>query len=324
MGDASLASLLNAPIAFYTPEVLAGAPVAEGTRFELYDSRAAAIAAADGPHLAYLTYFPGPIRGLTPGTPVQMKGVQVGRVRDVRLRYMPETAIAGDAGDAGDRSARAGVPRTDGTTREELRARMNDALQQLVRQGHAGARWRPAWCCPGRARCRSRSSPRRARPLVVDERPADHPGRRGRRAGWTGAMAAVTEVAEHDRSLPLREIAARPCAARAPERLDALVSDPAARCRACGVAGNSATLGRERRRSPSGRQRPAGQNIGPDRESLRKRRRRRPSRRQESRAAPRHFAEAELRRRGADPRADPRGRSRPRRWPSISVRIPTR
>ena len=68
------------------------AEVAEGTRFELHDSRAAAVAAADGPHLTYLTYFPGPVGGLKPGTPVQMKGVQIGRVRDVRLRYVPQTA----------------------------------------------------------------------------------------------------------------------------------------------------------------------------------------------------------------------------------------
>ena len=34
----AIASLLTAPVAFYTPDVLAGAPVAERTRFELHES----------------------------------------------------------------------------------------------------------------------------------------------------------------------------------------------------------------------------------------------------------------------------------------------
>ena len=77
MGDASISSLLNAPVGFYTPEVMAGAPVAARERTSSSTIRARpAMAAADGPHLTYLTYFPGPIDGLTPGTPVQMKGMQ--------------------------------------------------------------------------------------------------------------------------------------------------------------------------------------------------------------------------------------------------------
>jgi len=90
MTGASLASLINAPVEFTTPDVIPGAPVAEGTHFILYDSQQQAEAAGEG--LTYVTYFPGPVNGLAPGTPVQMKGVEVGRVRDVRLRYLPQTA----------------------------------------------------------------------------------------------------------------------------------------------------------------------------------------------------------------------------------------
>ena len=72
MGANGLASLLSSPVGFYTPEVLAGAPVPESSHFKLYDTEPAAIAASDGPHLTYLTYFQGPIGGLTPGTPVKM------------------------------------------------------------------------------------------------------------------------------------------------------------------------------------------------------------------------------------------------------------
>jgi len=91
-GGGGIASLLSAPIAFSTPEVLAGPPAPNGTRFQLYESPAAAEAATDGPQIAYVTYFPGTVHGLVAGTSVQMKGVPVGRVRDVRLRYVPETA----------------------------------------------------------------------------------------------------------------------------------------------------------------------------------------------------------------------------------------
>src|SRR5262249_2340589 len=124
-----------APIGFYTPEVMAGAPVANGTRFELHDSRAAAVAAADGPHLTYLTYFPGPIGGLKPGTPVQMKGVQIGRVRDVRLRYLPQTASLETPVtiEIDPRELEFNV--SDNTSRADLRNAMNTALQNLVSRG---------------------------------------------------------------------------------------------------------------------------------------------------------------------------------------------
>ena len=90
MGGGGVQSLLVPPVAFYTPEVLPGAAVPEGTHFTLFESEGAAVAAADGQHLTYMTYFAGPVRGLKPGTPVEMKGVQVGHVRDVRLRYVPQ------------------------------------------------------------------------------------------------------------------------------------------------------------------------------------------------------------------------------------------
>ena len=36
---------MSSPVSFYTPDVMAGSPVSQGTRFELHDSDAAAIAA---------------------------------------------------------------------------------------------------------------------------------------------------------------------------------------------------------------------------------------------------------------------------------------
>src|SRR5688572_23672710 len=135
MGAGGLTSLLNAPISFYTPEVLAGAPVPERTRFDLHPSEGAAIAAADGPHIVYLTYFPGPIRGLTAGTPVQMKGVQVGRVREVRLRYIPQRAVLETPVTLEIDPRKLEFPITASTTREDVRRMMDEALAALVRRG---------------------------------------------------------------------------------------------------------------------------------------------------------------------------------------------
>jgi paraquat-inducible protein B len=127
MNGASLAALINAPVEFITPEVLPGLPVADGTRFELYDSQQQAEAAAGGPQLAYVTFFPGPVNGLRAGTPVQMKGVPVGSVQDVRLRYVPQNA-----------TLQTPVTFTIDPRKLELpldRAALNDALSKLVYKG---------------------------------------------------------------------------------------------------------------------------------------------------------------------------------------------
>src|SRR5438045_2791442 len=104
-------------------------------RFELYVSDGAAMAAADGPQLTYVTYFPGPVRGLAPGTAVTMKGVAVGRVRDVRLRYVPENATLQTPVTIEIDPRKLEIAVNDATSREELRTRMNDAMARLVSKG---------------------------------------------------------------------------------------------------------------------------------------------------------------------------------------------
>lgn len=224
MGDASLSSLLNAPVSFYTPEVLAGPPVAEGARFELHPSRAAAIASSDGPHLNYLTYFPGPIGGLTPGTPVQMKGVQVGRVREVRLRYLPETASLETPVmiEIDPRLLEFDIGAS--TTREDLRRRLDDALAALVRKGMR-ANLNTSLVLPGASAVslEMTAAPNTGR-LVIENNPPIIPAATGG-SGLEGAMAAITDVANTVRGLPLREIAENFRTTSA--RMNALVSDPA-------------------------------------------------------------------------------------------------
>jgi paraquat-inducible protein B len=224
MGDASLSSLLSSPIGFYTPEVMAGAPVAEGTRFQLHDSRPAAIAAADGPHLTYLTYFQGPIGGLTPGTPVRMKGVQVGRVRNVRLRYVPENASLETPVVIEIDPRELEFTVTDATTRADLRASMNDALQRLVQKGMR-ATLATSLVLPGASAVSLEmvAAPNTGRLVVTNDPPIIPAAAAG--DGLAGAMGAITDVANTIRSLPLREIAAD--IRSTTRRLDALVNDPA-------------------------------------------------------------------------------------------------
>jgi paraquat-inducible protein B len=223
MGDASLASLLNAPIAFYTPDVLAGAPAADGSRFQLYNSRNAAIAASDGPHMTYLTYFPGPINGLTVGTPVTMKGVQVGRVRDVRLRFVPETAALETPVTLEIDPRELEFDVNASTTREELRARLNDALGRLVHTG-TRATLSTSLVLPGvSAVALTDVAGTGSGRLVVENDPPIIPAAAAG-DGISGALSAVTDVANQIRSLPIREIAEHMRSTAS--RLNTLVSDP--------------------------------------------------------------------------------------------------
>jgi paraquat-inducible protein B len=223
MGGASLASLLSAPIAFYTPDVMAGPPVASGTRFELYETQAAAEAAADGPQLTYLTYFPGSVAGLTPGTPVQMKGVQVGRVRDVRLRYRRDTASLETPVMLEVDPRRLELEVIDTTTREDLRREMNSVLATLVQKG-LRARLATSLVLPGASAVGLDmvAKPGTGR-LVMTSDPPIIPAASGG-SGVEGALAAVGDVAARIRDLPIEEIAGH--LRSTAQRIDTLVHDP--------------------------------------------------------------------------------------------------
>jgi paraquat-inducible protein B len=219
----SLASLLSAPISFYTPGVLAGPPVAEGTHFELYESQGAAEAAADGPHLTYLTYFPGPIHGLIAGTPVQMKGVQVGRVREVRLRYLPASASLETPVTLEIDPRLLEFPVTEATTREDLRRAMDDALAQMVRKGMR-ATLSTSLVLPGASAVALENT---ARPntgrLVTEHDPPIIPAAAAG-SGLEGALGAINGVAGRINNLPIEEIAGH--LRSTSQRLDQLVHDP--------------------------------------------------------------------------------------------------
>jgi paraquat-inducible protein B len=223
LGGASIGSLLTAPIAFYTPEVLAGDEVAAGSHFELYDSESTAIAAADGPHMTYMTYFPGNIKGLTAGTSVQMKGVQIGHVRDVKLRYVPESASLETPVIFEIDPRLLQIDVASSTTREDVRVRTNDVLQRLVQKGMR-ATLSTSLVLPGASGISLDivASPGSGRLVTTTDPPIVPAASSG--TGIEGALSAINDVAGRIRNLPIEEIAGH--LRSTAQRLDTLVHDP--------------------------------------------------------------------------------------------------
>jgi paraquat-inducible protein B len=215
LGGASLASLLSAPIAFITPDVLPGAPAADRTRFELYDSRAQAEAAA-GAQLTYLVFFPGPVKGLEAGTSVQMKGVQVGLVQDVRLRYVPQTASLVTPVRIGIDPRKLELPLD--------RATLNDALDKLVWKG-LRATLASSLVFPGASGVSLEmvGRPGTARLVLTNNPPIIPAAQAG--GGIEGALSSLSRIAGRIENLPIEEIAGH--LRRTTQRIDALVHDPA-------------------------------------------------------------------------------------------------
>ncbi len=222
LGDASLASLASPGFSFYTPEVLAGPPVPEGTRFELYESRSAAVAAADGPQLEYLTYFPGPVKGLGAGTPVEMRGVQVGAVRGVALRYVAASASLETPVVFVVDARKLGLDNPTVGSRDELRARTDAALGALVHKGMR-ARLATSLILPGAGAVSLDmvGSPGTAQ-LVLSSDPPIVPAAGGG-AGIEGVLGSVERLAATIDDLPLRQIAGN--LQSAARRVDALTRD---------------------------------------------------------------------------------------------------
>ena len=82
----SLASVLLGGIAFGAPDPAgAGDPVPEGAEFPLYATRRAALEHKFERRQEWRLAFVGSVRGLLPGAPVELRGIRVGEVKDVRL-----------------------------------------------------------------------------------------------------------------------------------------------------------------------------------------------------------------------------------------------
>lgn len=94
----SLVTLLAGGVAFQPlTEDDAGEPVGENTRFELYADQTTALAPPDGAEMLVALRFFQSLRGLTVGAPVDFKGVELGKVKTIRLEYDPaQRRFAGD------------------------------------------------------------------------------------------------------------------------------------------------------------------------------------------------------------------------------------
>jgi paraquat-inducible protein B len=84
----SLQALLLGGIAFDTPTTDSHAPPTPANHvFPLFADRDAAANADYSRRIPVVSYFPGSVRGLGPGSEVTMHGLKVGQVTDVRLMY---------------------------------------------------------------------------------------------------------------------------------------------------------------------------------------------------------------------------------------------
>jgi len=82
----SLQAVILGGIAFDTrPEGTGEGPSPKDSEFELYADKEAALSTPYGPQVAYLVHFGGSVRGVGVGTPVELLGIRVGQVTDVRL-----------------------------------------------------------------------------------------------------------------------------------------------------------------------------------------------------------------------------------------------
>jgi paraquat-inducible protein B len=85
----SLEALLAGGIVFDTMERSGpDQPSPEESTFKLYENASAAQNDPYGPRLSYVLQFPGSVRGLEVGAPVELEGIRVGRVSDIHLGGM--------------------------------------------------------------------------------------------------------------------------------------------------------------------------------------------------------------------------------------------
>jgi paraquat-inducible protein B len=88
----SLAALLAGGIAFDTPSIARpGEQATAGSEFPLFDSFASVGEAQFTEKMPYLVSFDGSVRGLSPGAPVEFRGIKIGRVTDISLMADPGT-----------------------------------------------------------------------------------------------------------------------------------------------------------------------------------------------------------------------------------------
>ncbi len=197
----SLQAVILGGIAFDTrPEDADAPPSPKDTEFELYPDKDTAQNTPYGPQVSYLVHFTGSVRGVDVGTPVELLGIRVGRVTDVRLegeagriRVPVTVTLEPGAGPPppGRAADRAGVAaaidgRADGAARRPRTAGRAPDLEPAHREQGGGAR------LPS-ARAEGPAHPRR--PVPGDSHRAWQRVRRSLRVGHGAARRRATDGA---------------------------------------------------------------------------------------------------------------------------------
>jgi len=88
----SLVSMLIGGVAFDAPETSEPVPAAkQGSVFELFRNKRDSVEQSYSETSQFLMYFSGSVQGLVPGSPVVFRGIKIGEVVDVKLRFDQET-----------------------------------------------------------------------------------------------------------------------------------------------------------------------------------------------------------------------------------------
>jgi paraquat-inducible protein B len=83
----SLATILLGGVAFAAPDDAMGPVAQENTAYALADDEAAAMKEPDGPSQTMLMYFNQSLRGLSPGAPVDFRGIVLGEVKSIGVQF---------------------------------------------------------------------------------------------------------------------------------------------------------------------------------------------------------------------------------------------
>jgi paraquat-inducible protein B len=83
----SLATVLLGGVAFQSPDDEMGPVAPENTTFALADDEPTAMKVPDGPSQLMLLHFNQSVRGLSPGAPVDFRGVVIGEVKSIGVEF---------------------------------------------------------------------------------------------------------------------------------------------------------------------------------------------------------------------------------------------
>ncbi|VTU27950.1 Paraquat-inducible protein B [Variovorax sp. PBL-H6] len=86
----SLATIVLGGIAFQAPDDAQGPVAQENTTFALAEDESTAMKEPDGPSQLLLMHFNQSLRGLSPGTVVDFRGVEIGEVKSIGVEFDPQ------------------------------------------------------------------------------------------------------------------------------------------------------------------------------------------------------------------------------------------